>query len=179
MQLLFFDVETTSFTWDIIQFWAIYWNYDPETKIFHEERIINQYINTKQWIDPGAQKIHWITPEKLRPFKYMDSYIKEIAAYINKADYLIWHNIDFDCWMLKKEFMKCGMDCWIVEFKSKFDTMKWSMEVMWYAKRPKLWELYKDLFWKEFDNAHDALADIRATKDCFFELYTTWKIFLD
>jgi hypothetical protein len=37
-------------------------------------------------------------------------------------------------------------------------------------KRPKLIELYKYLFGKEFDNAHDAMTDIEATKDCFLAL---------
>ncbi|MEI6773576.1 MAG: hypothetical protein WCL18_01825 [bacterium] len=30
--------------------------------------------------------------------------------------------------------------------------------------------LYTHLFGKEFDHAHDAMADIEATKDCFMEL---------
>ena len=37
-------------------------------------------------------------------------------------------------------------------------------------KRPKPKELYRHLFNKDFDNAHDAIADIEATKDCFIEL---------
>jgi hypothetical protein len=38
------------------------------------------------------------------------------------------------------------------------------------GKWPKLIELYKFLFWKEFENTHDAMADIEATKDCFLKL---------
>jgi hypothetical protein len=30
--------------------------------------------------------------------------------------------------------------------------------------------LYTHLFDKEIENAHDAMADIEATKDCFLEL---------
>lgn len=37
-------------------------------------------------------------------------------------------------------------------------------------KWPKLEELHKHLFGKTFDNAHDALADVRATARCLFEL---------
>ena len=37
-------------------------------------------------------------------------------------------------------------------------------------KWPKLQELHKHLFGSEFENAHDALGDIRATKKCFEEL---------
>ena len=37
-------------------------------------------------------------------------------------------------------------------------------------KWPKLEELYRKLFGRMFDNAHDALADVVATKECFFAL---------
>ena len=37
-------------------------------------------------------------------------------------------------------------------------------------KRPKLSLLYTHLFGEVFDHAHDAMADIQATKDCFVEL---------
>lgn len=47
--------------------------------------------------------------------------------------------------------------CKLPGFKGKY---KW----------PKLEELHRILFQKDFDNAHDALADVIAMKDCFFEL---------
>ena len=37
-------------------------------------------------------------------------------------------------------------------------------------KWPKLSDLHIKLFGKDFDEAHNALADIRATADCFWEL---------
>lgn len=37
-------------------------------------------------------------------------------------------------------------------------------------KYPKLMELYSILFEKEFSGAHDAMADVTATMECFFEL---------
>ena len=47
MKAFFFDTETT---WlndydQIVQFWWIFWNYNPETNVFIEERIINQHLN--------------------------------------------------------------------------------------------------------------------------------------
>lgn len=38
-------------------------------------------------------------------------------------------------------------------------------------KWPKLIELHQFLFKEGFDGAHDALADIEATKRCFLELH--------
>jgi len=37
-------------------------------------------------------------------------------------------------------------------------------------KWPKLIELYNKLFDKDFENAHDAMADILATRECYFKL---------
>ena len=39
-----------------------------------------------------------------------------------------------------------------------------------HLKAPNLKELYKKLFGETFENEHDAMADTRATKRCFFEL---------
>ena len=35
---------------------------------------------------------------------------------------------------------------------------------------PRLEELYRKLFGRNFAGAHDAMSDIQATKECFFEL---------
>ena len=43
-------------------------------------------------------------------------------------------------------------------------------------KWPKLTELYRFLFDKEVENAHDALGDITATMECFVELHRRKKI---
>ena len=37
-------------------------------------------------------------------------------------------------------------------------------------KWPKLEELHRKLFKKDFEDAHNALGDVRATANCFFEL---------
>jgi hypothetical protein len=43
-------------------------------------------------------------------------------------------------------------------------------------KYPKLWELYKKLFWEYFIGAHDALVDVEATLKAFLELQKQWII---
>jgi len=182
MQLLFFDTETTGFlqAWGrIIQFWAIYWFYDKEKEEFHTERIINQYINTDAEMSEWAFKVHGISKEKISIFKKMDHYIREFLAYINKADRVIGHNIDFDLWMLKMECEKC----WVSFDRQKIKTVctmktQWVVDYYWAGKRPKLQELHTKIFNKGFEDAHDAMSDITATKDCFLELYKQGKIVL-
>lgn len=178
-RIFLFDTETTGFKaekWSILQFGAILWVYDTETHDFHEERVVNQYINTDIQIDPGATAIHGITKESIEHCKYIDWYIDEFQNMMMEADLLVAHNMDFDRWQLKA--------CMTKEIETpRLCTMKTTTNIckiigkMWY-KRPKLQELHQFLFNKPFDDAHDAMADIRATKDCLIQLIKNWQITL-
>lgn len=171
MKLFFFDTETTWLNSDdqILQFWGIFWTFDWVK--FHEERRINQLINVSKEISPDAERIHGIDKNKVKNLWYIEDYIDEILLYIKKADYIIWHNLDFDIKMLKQECNRIWQDFSRDNIKS-FCTMKETIDILNLPgkKRPKLSELYYYLFNKHFNNAHDAMADIEATKDCFIEL---------
>ena len=54
-----------------------------------------------------------------------------------------------------------------------FCGIKWNWERF---KYPKLWELYKTLFWEYFIWAHDAIVDVEATLKAFLELNNRWII---
>lgn len=99
---------------------------------------------------------------------------------MTKADYLIGHNVDYDRKMFMGEIMRCGSVGFNPDAHKWFDTMMSTVELVNWpgGRRPRLSQLYRFLFGKDFDNAHDAMADIRATKDCFLELYKTGKITL-
>ena len=56
--------------------------------------------------------------------------------------------------------MKCSADFCAIPSNSPYGGYKW----------PKLEELYRKLFGYTFDGAHDALADVEATRKCYFEL---------
>lgn len=182
MKLFFFDTETTwvnPHTDRIIQFWWIFWEYDQETKAFTELRRINQYINVNEKISPQASAIHWICNEDLKEFWFIEDYIFEFLYYIEHADYIIWHNVDFDKNMILSEIRRCKIPFFDEDIISRIDTMKPTTELVnwkWW-KRPKLKDLHKFLFGEEFENAHDAMADIEATMNCFLKLYEETKIF--
>ncbi len=168
--LLFVDTETTwlSSTDQILQFAAIYGIFDG--KNFYEEKRINQYINITTKINFFAQRVHGISKSMVAEYGYIDSYIDTFLEYIDKSDYIVGHNISFDMRMLQQ-------DCERIEKSydfssiSTFCTMKDIGHVSDLPKkRPKLSLLYSYLFEKWFENAHDAMADIEATKDCFMEL---------
>ncbi|MFA4942418.1 MAG: 3'-5' exonuclease [Patescibacteria group bacterium] len=84
---------------------------------------------------------------------------------------LVAHNILFDINVLGAEFLRANISTNFMDL-SQICTMKSSIEFCGLANRkfPKLAELYRQLFNSDFSNAHDALADVLACYQCFFEL---------
>lgn len=180
IKILFFDTETTWFVWwvdRIVQFGAILWSYDTEKHEFFSERIINQIINPQKEIPQACIDIHGITNAHAERFGVMDAYMWEILAYIQQADIIVWHNIEYDMKMLLGEISigKFPSKLEIVKNKKQICTMK-SRATKNNTKRQKLQEQYSTIFGETFDNAHDAMADITATKDMFFEMLHMWII---
>lgn len=170
ISLMFIDTETTwlSSTDQILQFAAIYGHFDG--KNFVEESRINQYVNITTTINFFAQRVHGISKNMLEPYGYIESYIDTFLECIDKSDHIIGHNISFDIRMLRQDCERI----WIVRDWDNCKTFC-TMKDIWHIadlpkKRPKLWLLYEYLFGRDFANAHDAMADIEATKDCFLEL---------
>lgn len=177
--VFFIDTETTwlSSTDQILQFAAIYGVFDG--KEFHEESRVNQYINITTKINFFAQRVHGISKSMVEEYWYIDSYIDTFLEFIDKSDYVIGHNISFDIRMVQQDCERIGKSHNLDAIKT-FCTMKDTGHILDLPKkRPKLWVLYTHLFGKEFGNAHDAMADIEATKDCFVALANRGDIRLD
>ena len=181
MKLFFFDTETT---WTspirdrIIQFWGIFWDFNTETYEFIEEKEVNQLICVDKVIPEEAVAVHWIRNADLENYWYIDEYLQGFVDLINGADYVIGHNVFFDADMIRAECRLNGI-VFNPEKIKWVDTMRPTSELVngRGGKWPKLEELYKFLFWKEFENAHDAMADIEATKECFIELCRKYKFY--
>ena len=185
MKLFFFDTETTwtdEYIDQIIQFWGIFWEYNINTNEFKEIKTINQYINIKSKISPEAYAIHHISNNYLKKYNYIDHYILDFLQYFKEADIIIGHNVEFDRKMVKWECRRLWIDFEYDKFQW-IDTMKPTTKLVgarrsnWSIKWPKLSELYQYLFHVDFEWAHDALSDIKATKDCFLELIKNYKIY--
>lgn len=101
---------------------------------------------------------------------------------LNECEYLISHNLDFDYNVLGAELLRAGVRgkkltriC-TKEISTEFCKMPFAGRKQYPGMRaqswkwPKLSELHVKLFNKDFDDAHDALADVRALRTCFFEL---------
>ena len=106
---------------------------------------------------------------------------------LRQADILIGHNIEYDIDVMIGEFRRKSQRNALARLTSLpvIDTMKSTVEFCTIPfpadkprhydtgcdfKYPKLRELYMKLFGVEFENAHDAMADIEATRRCYVEL---------
>jgi len=96
-------------------------------------------------------------------------------SYINEADAIIGHNIEYDEEMIKLELQRLGK-LYLYQPKQVLCTMKSTVDFCGIQgngerfKYPKLGELHKKLFDEYFIGAHDALVDVEATLRCFLEL---------
>lgn len=90
-----------------------------------------------------------------------------------KAEYLVAHNMEFDYRVLGSEMLRYGKRA--KKKKERFCTMLATVNICkipgnYGYKWPKLEELYTKVFGNNFEGAHDALNDVVACKECFFEL---------
>ena len=200
MKILFFDTETTGLPLDYDEPYTNVKNWprlvqlswileDTETNEVTEHDFI---IKPSGFIIPfAATKIHHITHGWAeRNGKPIVSVLYKFELDILKADLLVGHNIQFDLNIVAAEFyrlkkynecvlaprtinkilkiffakptrctMKEGANYTKIEVPYK-DEYKW----------PKLAELYRYFYGKDFKGAHNALDDIRATRDCFWQM---------
>ncbi|WP_430900537.1 MULTISPECIES: 3'-5' exonuclease [unclassified Paraflavitalea] len=129
------------------------------------------------WIDNGFSQEKSMA-EGIPIVEALDAFYKDKM----QADILVAHNLNFDHRIVWAEFIRAGK-----EPRSGIHKICTMMKSTNYckipAKRgykwPKLEELYEFLFKDRFDNAHDAMADITATAECFFELVNRGVISLE
>ena len=184
MKIFIFDTETTWFIDKkntslevqphIIQFAWIYW--EIKNHNFIEIKRINQIIKPKIPIPFAASQVHHIYDIDVKNAPNIKEYIWDFLKIINESDVIVWHNIEYDEEMIKLELKRLNRE---FEYKPNqiICTMKQTVDfcaLPWNWNRfkyPKLWELYKKLFWEYFLWAHDAIVDVEATLKAFIELY--------
>jgi DNA polymerase III epsilon subunit-like protein len=125
-----------------------------------------------------AQLTRITTDRALREGIALSTALHEFMGDLADANLIVGHNISFDlnivgCELYRESMayndllnkkksctMKCSADFCAIPSNSPYGGYKW----------PKLEELYRKLFGYTFDGAHDALADVEATRKCYFEL---------
>lgn len=129
-------------------------------------------------IPTTAEKIHGISTAVASRFGVpLRQALLEFSSDVDRCQVIVAHNLSFDLAMLRPEFDRENI-IWRLDEKLMVCTMRASTNWCRLSKLdgrsgykwPKLDELHYRLFGRYFENAHDALNDVLATKDCFFEL---------
>lgn len=183
MKILVFDTETTWFinkkTPDltaqpyIVQFAGIVG--ELKNGKFTEIERINQFIKPKISIPYDASQVHHIYDIDVKNAPSIEEKIEDFLHLINSCDAIIGHNIEYDEDMIKLELRRLQKE-YLYQPKQVVCTMKTTVDFCALKgngerfKYPKLWELYKTLFWEYFIGAHDAIVDVEATLKAFLEL---------
>lgn len=182
---LFFDTETTGIPTDFNAPASYTWNWPRLVQLGwilsdKEGHVIssgNEIIRPDGFTIPAdAAKVHGITTEEAKrrgkPLReVVDSFLKDAK----RAKVFVGHNISFDQKVVGAELCRLGLTD-TVSTRQSICTMKSSTNYCKIPgnyggyKWPQLKELYRKLFGRDFADAHDAMADIEATKECFFEL---------
>lgn len=186
MTYLFFDTETTGLprnynapttdleNWSAARLVQIGWILEDDRRgILSQANII---VRPEGFVIPKeASNVHGITTDvALRDgvsCKYAVYYFLGAARL---ADILVGHNVPYDKSVVGSELVRQWGKDYIQDMRT-VDTMKSSTDFCQIPgargyKWPKLIELHNKLFGCDFEDAHDAFADISATRKCFWEL---------
>ncbi len=126
-------------------------------------------------IPRASSRVHGITTERaLKEGIDLTQVLNQFNELIEKADFIVAHNISFDEKILGAELLRKKIPS-SFNRKKKICTMKSSIDYCrlpgnYGYKWPKLSELHIKLFGEDFEEAHDASADINATEKCFWEM---------
>ena len=182
--LLFFDTETTGLPRDwkapvtqtnnwprMVQ---IAWlQYDDQENLISEA---NYIIRPDGFTIPrDAADIHGITTEiAIEKGSELSSVLSAFSAVVGGAKMLVAHNMDFDEKIVGAEYVRMRLKSGIFE-TPRFCTMKTTTDLCripgnYGYKWPKLEELHRFLFGSDFEDAHDALVDVKVCAKCYYEL---------
>ncbi len=125
----------------------------------------------------SAEKVHRISTQKaLEEGVALEEALKEFANDVSNCRLIVGHNIQFDLNILQAEYLRTDIPNKLQEIpflcteKQSTDFCKLPGGKGKGYKWPKLFELHQKLFGEDFDEAHNASADVVATARCFLEL---------
>lgn len=188
---LVFDTETTGLPLKDIN--RRFYSY-KETQRYDNARIVSiafvidgeehYFIVRPDGFTIHNSEFHGITQamaeEKGVPMSQIAEFLK---AKIGNLHTIVGHNLEFDYMVLMSELYRIAEYDLVRDIKKlgRFCTMRSSTNVCKLASKsalskykfPKLQELHKHLFESEFEGAHNALNDARATYKCYLALRDT------
>ncbi len=154
--LVFFDIESTGLNVirdRIVQIAMIKFPKDGGAP-----QELEMLINPGIPISEEAMEVHGITPDMLKDKPTFKEVAMQLFKFIGTADLAGYNSDRFDIPILMEEFYRYGYDLEI-EKRRTVDVQK-----IFYKMEPRtLKAAYKYYCGKDIENAHDALADVRAT----------------
>ena len=141
---------------------------------------------TGYMISPESTSIHGISHEQaVKNGEYICDVLRVLKRDIQRCDMIVCHNVAFDLKVLEASYIRCKVAS-PIEKKRKLCTMQHPNVVNYCAipfatpskypnrkreyKWPKLNELYQRCFNMNFENPHNAMFDVRATRECYNHL---------
>lgn len=176
MKLFVFDTETTWFVERdgpievqpyIVQFSGILLELNEDKTLTEIDRI-DAYVKPPISIPFGASQVHGIYDKDVQDKWTVGDQIELFLQYLNQADVVVGHNIEYDESVINYELQRLGRkgdynpQKTLCTMKSSVDFCALPGRGIGY-KFPKLNELYKKLFWEYFEWAHSAIYDVEAT----------------
>lgn len=141
-----------------------------------EIKVANSIIRPDGFTIPAeVAKLHGITTERaLAEGEPLLDVLQRFSSDLSEVQYIVGHNIEFDKNIVSAELCRMKMSYRFNQWQS-YCTMQAGTNLCriygpYGYKWPKLIELYKKLFGRIFEDAHNAFADITATKECFWEM---------
>lgn len=163
--VIFFDLETTGKDKDtnkirIIELCAYKFKDTESWELI--DKLEGRYNSGDVPIQPGAIKVHGITPEMLKDEPTFHEKASEVYEFFKGCDVGGYNNSFFDNSVLFLSFMRAGI-------KWDYRNLKVYDVLMLYRKyhSAKLVDVYRTYTGKELVDAHDAGADIRATVEVY------------
>lgn len=126
-------------------------------------------------IPTASSNIHGITQERaIREGKSLKTVMDKFCEDLSNAKFVVGHNVSFDinvsaceCFRLQKQYPFTGKQILCtMQSSTNFCRIPGPYGYKW----PKLDELHMKLFGRHFNDAHNSLADIKATFDCFWKM---------
>lgn len=126
-------------------------------------------------IPKEASDVHRITNDKaINEGVDLIYVLEQFNRIVDRSNFIIAHNMSFDEKIIGAEFIRNKIQSHFFK-KNKLCTMNASTDFCkipghYGYKWPKLSELHVKLFGKDFEEAHNAAADINATVRCFWKM---------
>ena len=158
--IIAFDLETTGTNTSTDQIVQIAYGYYEKGEL---RNTVTKLFKPTIAINPGAQRVHGISMEKLQNEPHFKSNAAEIRDIFSKADGLMGYNVGFDISVIQAEFERAGVPKLDLNNIGIYDAY-----LIWTKHEGRsLSHAVERFLGKPMEGAHDALADITATANVF------------